>query len=92
MKTANAIPFFLEDQSGDNVYAIDELAGFGVRTSPEKGGFHIFVKNKGYLAVLGNYRTRDEAKKKIDEIIDAMIKGECRYSLEKNRANAWKNR
>lgn len=85
------IPFFLEDQSGQNIYAVRDLIGFWIKeTDEDKNKIGIYMREGNLVINLGKYDTVNAAKKELDHLIDSMTNGESRYSLCVNRVLNWR--
>lgn len=85
------IPFFLEDQSGQNIYAVKDLIGFWVKeTDEDKNKIGIYMREGDFVINLGTYDTESAAKKELDHLIDSMTNGESRYSLCMERVLNWR--
>lgn len=88
--------FFVENQSGDKIYAVrdQDLIGFGVEKSPDSEEFCIYMNLKGenVPVVLASYDEKEMAENELDGLIDTIMVGEFRYSFSRKRSGNWKRK
>ncbi len=87
------MPFFVENQSGTKIYVIDGVLGFEIKhTPPQAAGeqdiYTIYAHMPDGVRMFARYSSSLEARRELDGLVNAMVKGESRFSFCLRRISA----